>query len=168
MLTVRAACTPWAQAFLFCFVLRFWQTTTRLTLQSYHQPGQSRLKKESILCSFAEAELSLGGLQCVCVLAFRSSPVSQAGRRQADAAVTNRRCVQRWRKEAWACVLLSTLVWWKLELLALNIFAASLSFSPIIDLIKHDYQHYAQSLLWLFESKCFCFIWRWHMKFDVY
>lgn len=40
---------------------------------------------ESILCLFVEAELSLGGLQRVCVLVFfRSSPVSQAGRRQPD------------------------------------------------------------------------------------
>lgn len=38
----------------------------------------------------------------------------------------------------------------EVRVLALTIFAASLSFSPIIDLIKHDYQHYRMSLLWLF------------------
>lgn len=38
----------------------------------------------------------------------------------------------------------------EVRIVALTIFAASSSFSPIIDLIKHDYQHYRMSLLWLF------------------
>lgn len=90
---------PEHKFFLFCFVLCFWQTTARLTLQSYHQPGQW----ESILCLFAEAELSLGGLLRVCVLVFffRSSPVGRAGRRQAyvPQPETNCCCVQQCREK---------------------------------------------------------------------
>lgn len=87
---------------------------------------------------FAEAELSLGGLLCVCVLVFRSSPVSQADVPQPKPTW---RSVQRGRED---------LI--EVRVVELTIFAASLSFSPIIDLIKHDYQHYRGSLLWLFVS----------------
>lgn len=44
----------------------------------------NHFKQESVLCLFAETELSLGGMQCVCVLVFRSSPVSQGGCGKAD------------------------------------------------------------------------------------
>lgn len=40
----------------------------------------------------------------------------------------------------------------EVRLVALIIFAASSSFSPIIDLIKHDYQHYRESPLCFFVS----------------
>lgn len=126
----------------------------------------NRMKWESILCLFAEAELSLGGLQRVCVLVFFRSSFCQsswAPPSRCTAAETNLCCVHRGRREAWSRVSLTTLAWSKLELLALTIFAASLSFSPIIDLIKHDYQHCRASLLWLFVSisfLCFCFNWK--------
>lgn len=51
----------------FCFVLRFWQTTARSTLLSYHQPGQSQeMRVHPVLVCRGRA-VSRRSAVCLCV-----------------------------------------------------------------------------------------------------
>lgn len=113
----------------------------------YHQPGQSH-ETGAILCLFAEAELSLGGLLCVCVLVCRKSPVSQAGRLSTwTPAETNQLCPKDEFKVS--IVLRAAPHFGLIELsYSIDYFRCLLEFSVIVDLIKHDCQHYEMLPLW--------------------